>query len=536
MSSNKSDSSPKKGASVPGQPLADKLPIERAQFREMLLQNPNFFGTLTDSSFKVVKAISSNTTFEELKCVGFNPQLDQIEAVIYIKRDTGYGGGICSDGTPEYVRFYVSHNNGAAWHDIGMAQFTAQDIPGTKPLEYAVTQQYKTLRKLCFVENVIKVRAILSWNNPPPPNTPNFSPVWGNVREANVQIAPAFDIKVADIFDQLDLKLSTVALKSLDPAQAIKAAQSKPLGITELQTLYKGNKEVPEHRFLFPTIKKQLDTAFIPLAPPPPTIASLKPTVGPPPPVAPPPPTLTSSVSASFADLKIDISKLLDLIAKTDGNTNFEELNCVGLESNTDTLVGVLTVKLKNGYSGPLCSAGSREYVAFWVDWGDGTGWNHAGTTSVIVHDIANLPAGGLQYAVLQPINTLAQRKPCNQGAKTAKVRAILSWEFPPPANNPNFVPTWGNREETLVVLKPGPSVVPGDMKPYFETVGREAVCHINQTTGFATGDRPFGGVVDITGFIISAPDIGSPNPLKYKITVTELATGSVSTVDNGFG
>lgn len=516
--SSKSDSTPKKGTPVIKQPAAlDKLPTERVQFRRLLLQNPNFFGTLKGSPFKSVTQIASNTTFEEMMCLGFNPQLNQLEAVVHIKRETGYGGGICADGTPEYVRFYVSHNNGAAWHDIGLAQFNAQDIPGEKPLEYAVIHHYVTRRRLCFIENVVQVRAILSWNAQPPPDTPDYTPIWGNVREANIQIAPTRLIKVTDIFDQLEVKPSLASLQALDLEQTVATAEAKPLGFAQLQTLYK-DKKVPEHRFLFPSLQKQTTNAFT-------SIGAVNPS----------PPGVAPFATSPFADLKIDVAKIFELIDKTDGNTSFEELTCVGLDTNTDTLVGVVSVKLSSGYSGPLCSAGSREYVAFWVDWGDGAGWNHAGTTSVVVHDIANLPKGGLQYAVFLPLNTLAHRQSCTLGAKTAKVRAILSWEQPPPPGDPDFVPTWGNREETRVLIKPGPAIVAGDSKPYFETVGGVAVCHIDQTTGFAAGDRPFGGVVNITGFIVGAPDLLSPDPLKYKLTVTELATSAVSTIDNAF-
>src|SRR2546429_2310074 len=51
--------------------------------------------------------------------------------------------------------------------------------------------------------------------------------------------------------------------------------------------------------------------------------------------------------------------------------------------------IGPLTIKRPNGYSGGLCTAGSQEYVAFWVDWG--SGWSYAGTTSVSVHDIGGV-------------------------------------------------------------------------------------------------------------------------------------------------
>jgi|SRR6516162_463159 len=35
----------------------------------------------------------------------------------------------------------------------------------------------------------------------------------------------------------------------------------------------------------------------------------------------------------------------------------------------------------------------------------------------------------------------------------TANVRAILSWNVPPPRANPDYVPSWGNRPETRVQM-----------------------------------------------------------------------------------
>ena len=52
-------------------------------------------------------AIKLNTAYEEIGCVGYEPQLERLEATINIKRQSGYGGDICSAGTPEFVRFYL---------------------------------------------------------------------------------------------------------------------------------------------------------------------------------------------------------------------------------------------------------------------------------------------------------------------------------------------------------------------------------------------------------------------------------------------
>jgi DNA uptake protein ComE-like DNA-binding protein len=512
MSSNKPTA--KKGAAkAPGSTATSKggFPKERVEFRSLLLSNPNFFGNLKDSAFKPVKAIASNTSFEQMMCVGFNPQLDQLEAVIFINQNGGYGGGICSDGSLEYVRFYLSYDGGANWEDVGVESFNVYDIPSTLPLEFAISHHIESHKKFCSVENLPKVRAILSWNQEPTANTPDFTPVWGNVLEANIQIEPIIISSLGTLFEQAQFQLSDALKGALDLTQTVSVAKPKALSAAQLQAQYRG-KNVPDHRFLFPAVQKQIAQ---------PTASGAG---------------LALGGTSLFQKLKVNVADILDAIFKTDGNTTYEELQCVGLNTKDDTLLGVLMVKQVSGYSGPLCSAGSREYVAFWVDWEDGAGWQHVGTTSVTVHDIEHVPPGRLMYAVMMPLNTVTRRQPCAKGAKTAKIRAILAWEQVPPSDNPDFVPTWGNREETRVFIKPGPPVTEGDYKPYLETVGSVPICHIDQTTGFASGERPFGGLISVTGFIPGAPDLLSPNQLQYKVSVRQPPSLSWQTVDNAFG
>ena len=206
------------------------------------------------------------------------------------------------------------------------------------------------------------------------------------------------------------------------------------------------------------------------------------------------------------------------------GNTEFEQLSCIGLDpdsSTSDSLVGTIHIKRPTGYLGGLCTSGSLEYVGFWLDWGDGT-WHWAGTTSVRVHDISNVPAPGLNYAVYLPVNLAPHRKPCGEGPVTAKVRAIISWNTPP--TGPNYAPVWGNRLETNILVNPGVTASVGDYTPYLQSVCSIATCDIDQNTGFAPGEKPYGGVVNIFGVIPGAPFITSPNPPLYKVSVQQLA------------
>lgn len=412
---------------------------ERMRFKPLLLTNPNYFGNLLESSFTPVFPISGNTYYEELACVGYHPQQERLEAVVYVYQPSGYGTDICGPGSPEYVRFYLSFDNGATWQDQGMTSFQAHNIPegtdGGKRLEYAASLAIDPKRKLCIFDSLIQVRAILSWNNPPPANQPNWTPVWGNVREANIQVEPRRFIFPIDIFEVAKVKLPPLLKEVIDLDAPIQT-KAKVFSAAELAVQYR-DKGVPVHRFAF----KEL-SAFV----------SAK----------------TSLSAESFAKLLpgIEINpEIFDLLfPKTDGDISFEELKCIGLDPNhPDTLVGVIKVKKSSGYSGGPCTDGSREYVTFWGDFdGNGSFETCLGTAQVRVYDLSNIPAQGVYYAVRLPVNLNQYRQNCKKGPRVVRIRAILSWNVAVPCANPNQVPTWGNREETLINIAPAASAPAG--------------------------------------------------------------------------
>jgi hypothetical protein len=503
----------------------EELPYarERAEFRALLMANPNYFGNLKVSPFSPVLAIQGDTTYEELGGVGFQEEFDRLEAVVYINQPSGYGGDVCSPGTPEYVRFFMSTDNGVTWSDLGLTSFTAYDIPqGAKRLEYAVTLAIDPAKKFCFFENLALVRAILSWNVPPPPGDPDFVPVWGQIRDTHIQIEPRFFFPIAEALEAVAIKPNPKLATILDLAEPVKALEPKALTVAELKELYK-DKGVQPHRFALAELEKFINE-----------------------------PALSETLMAPggqglLPQLEIDWSQIGELLNPTHGSTRFEKLEAIGLDPKLDTLVGEIRVRLPYGYNGPLCTAGSREYVTFWADFNnDGIFETCLGTTSVSVHDITSMPKEGLEYAVFLPVDLSKYRKPCQQGPVVVHIRAILSWNVVPPCFNPDYIPVWGNRLETLVHIYPGPVVEPGTHYPIIQTVGSMHVTDINPVTGLANGpaalagfvaqDSPFGGVVIVTGHIGNAPDISSgATKLKYRVEVSADGGASWQRVTNSF-
>ena len=438
-------------------------PRERGFFKGLLLTNPNYFGNLAESPFEPVLPLSGSTFYEELGCVGYQPQQRRLEAVVYVKQPSGYGTDVCGPGTPEYVRFYLSFDGGATWQDQGMTSFQAFNIPegtdGAKRLEYAVTLPVHVPSRFCFFDPLIRVRAILSWNNPPPANQPNWPPIWGNVREATILLEPFRFLPWPDFFEISSIKLPPDLADVLDLETPIQT-KKQSLGAVELSRLYRGQ-DVPVHRFAF----KEL-ASFV----------SAQTTLS------------AEAFTALLPDIKLDPGILDLLFPQTDGNTSFEELRCIGLDPNTpDTLVGVIQVKKLSGYSGGPCTDGSREYVTFWADFdGNGSFETCLGTANVSVYDVPNTPQDGVYYAVRLPVNLEPFRQACRKGPTVVRIRAILSWNVAAPCANPNHVPTWGNREETLIHIAPSAQAPAGKIA----ILGGIPVLHIDDTSGLTTASR----------------------------------------------
>jgi hypothetical protein len=461
----------------------------------------NYFGTIPGSPIKAEAGPEGNTTFEELMCVGYQPQLGRLEAVVNLKQDGGYSGGLCTAGSQEYVKFFTSTDGGATWSEQGTVSFTVWDTTTPKPLEFDATLFVDLTEECCKEENLVLVRAILSWEVPP--GGPDDPVVWGNSLDAEVQVQPIQQGTIAELLECLEIEVPIAELETLvDPGSPVEFALSKQLTPLELHEAYAG-KKVPPHRYLLPHLESVLAN----------------------------PAALTTTLAKPgfelFPGVAVDVAKLIAAAIDPQGDETYEQLGCVGLNENTLELVATVDVKLSTGYSGGLCTPGSQEYVAFWVDWGDGSGWQYVGTTSVSVHDISSIPKDGLRYAAALPFpQLLTHRQPCDEGPGTAQIRAVLSWATPPSTTDPFTVPVWGGHSETLILIPPGEPVTGGG--PLLESIGSMALLNIDNLTGLATGtsvvgfsafESPFGGELNFAGYVINpATDLPGGPGYQYRL------------------
>lgn len=453
------------------------------------------------------------TDWEELMCVGYNPDLSQLMAIISIKLENGYSGGLCSNGSTEYVRFFIDWGQNDGFQDVGLTSFKVYNIPDNAsdshhPLKYMVYLPLddEKYRRCCNKPVILKLRAVLSWNEIPSLD-PNDTPYFGNVLDVSIQISPKNTLYC--LLQESIIKKEVDILQSLDLNAALPKLKPVPILLEKLLPKYK-KADIPDHR-----------TFYTPL------IQVLKEDI----------PKFHMSVKfdPSLLDkFKIDIDKVKTFLLDEEANTSYEELICVGLNTSSDILGAIVHVKKPLGYGGNLCEMGTEEHIAFWADWNNNGNFDeYLGTVSINVHDIANIPDEGLYYSIPFPANFTQHLSECSS-PNIIKIRAVLSWNAPPSVVDPDELHTWGNRCTSLVQIRSGSSstelmsliydvggvpieVISSDTylaypSLFFDTTSRYPACT----------NRPFGGNVNIRGRIYNT---GVPGSVYFQVQYSKHGT-----------
>ncbi|MCG8329764.1 MAG: hypothetical protein MI974_18860 [Chitinophagales bacterium] len=503
---------------------------ERANFKQLLAKNPNYFGSLAHSKFKVEKAIAGNTYYEELDCVGYNPELNELYATFLQKQESGYRSNLCGPGSREYVSFFV--NYGSGWLEQGCAAINVHNIKTgkdckndpEKPLCFTASVPLKDVkRRFCRTEVLPRVRAILSWEVPV--KNPDRKPVWGNVMECQIQLKPyVINIPQLENMDYIAQfleaatnsphlsanQISTILNENQEKAKSLHDYTPEAASLTKLATAYstKNGYTVEPPRFSLPFVTPLLESpteefnAFYDLA------------------------------NTVFGE-EFDPSTIIEALNNTEANTDYEELESLGLDYNREFLTATYKIKRQYGYSGNLCNKGSKEYVAFWLDFGDDCKWEFVGQTAVKAHDLKENDRKGICYTAVLPFNFDRFRQRC-QKPQVIRMRAVLSWAIPNSTTNPDALSYYGNRLDTHIQIKPKPAVPinPGT----FTIMGGIPVNYINPFNGlttpgahFAINDipvkagSPFGGRV-----VLQGPSIPGK---KYRVQVRPIGSSTWTNV-----
>jgi hypothetical protein len=520
----------------------EQIEKERLEFKELLLENPNYFGTVLDpelaEAYSPEYEMQSNTNYEELRCVGLCPHVNLLEAVIEVKLPYGFMGDLCDLGTKEYVAFYVDYGSGFVSvgapvalnvHDIAFVEEESIFYAVRKPF---LPQDYWP----CEDPQVVQVRAILSWEALP--TGPNYPPVWGNVLDRWVQIRPE---EVGAQVIPVETLAATVAPLGTEPPLGDTPAPTPPPGPTEdtlilmgtkaeieallsasaaAETEFKAAADVESDRAEFRTFVNENPNYFgsICNSKDPGQIMEA---------LAQLPPQTVNQLLPQFEENPESLMPVVPMAQ----NTFYEELRCIGLYPEQDLLEGIIEVKRPYGFGGDLCAFGSKEYVAFYIDWGGG--YEFVGEGSVYVHDIPQAEKHSLFYAVYTRIPDIGKRLRDCSIENIVSVRAILSWNWPPIPYGPNFDPPWGNVLTRWVQIRPGT----GDsVLCSIEIVNEVHVDDIDQTgsdRGLAikvdgsghtvpgTFDRPFGGTIACWG------NIDVPGTVYYRFRYRQDTAGA---------
>ena len=435
----------------------------------------------------------------------------------------------------EFIRFFLDYGSG--WVDAGLATVSVHDLPealdcfdaAVFPLSYTATVQVDREQRPCWSPVLPAARAILSWSVIPA--GPDFIPVWGDVAQCNVQIQPRPPF-VLDVLARLGKEAKPLKLPpSLAYAAEVPlpAPPPQPLDLAELAKRYapadKDQEQaaaVPAHRFGYAELAQAASSAALDSQ-------------------------AISQHIAAWQAAGLSWTDAASAVIKTGGDVTYEQLECVGLDSNVSNLVASFQVKQPGGYNGGLCQAGSTEYVAFWASgWDDSCGWTYLGTAGVAVHDISPLPSGGLCYAAILPVDLTHQRRSCKE-PKELRIRAVLSWNVPPSTSDPDAEPAWGNILDAHVQVGPGPVIPPGTVTPLIGVLGGIPVSQIDLGTGLTT---PLATFALLGGSAPADPDgLGRPCPFagavvvqgpafpgyQYRIQVKQATDVNWTTVNNGF-
>ena len=140
--------------------------------------------------------VDANVTFEQLECLGLEGAagLERLAATFRIKRPSGYGGGLCTAGSTEYVAFWADWDDTCVYTYLGTVPVQVHDFAAIPPdglcYDAVLPVDLSAHRSPCDKPKIGRVRAVLSWAVPPSTTDPGSLTFWGNRIDTHVQIQP----------------------------------------------------------------------------------------------------------------------------------------------------------------------------------------------------------------------------------------------------------------------------------------------------------------------------------------------------------
>ena len=132
--------------------------------------------------------------------------------------------------------------------------------------------------------------------------------------------------------------------------------------------------------------------------------------------------------------------------------TEWEELLLAAMDPEEGWLRAFVAIHRPEGYSGLYRRHGSIEYVRFFIDWQDGTGYRPIGLAHFKVCDQADEPERATQPRIRRlsvPFDA-GRYWGCVLDGLRPQVKAVLSWHRVPELDE-DYVPIFGNAIESRI-------------------------------------------------------------------------------------
>ncbi len=374
---------------------------ERSHFKALLAENPNYFGNLADSPHAPTLDIVAQPTYESLVEIGYHSADERLEAIVQLTQIDGYGSDVIGPGSTEFIRYYLSTDNGVTWQDYGVSSFPAFNVArdgaqGPLMFSASISLPHSLLHP---AGQSVRMRVLLSWQICPPPNQPDWRPVWGSVRERDILNATHAETSRPH-FAKTMLPASNGTDINDQPATNARRAQAYREALEQHQT----DLSADAFTALLNTEADPLDTT----AP---------------------------------ADIPI-------------------ELRAVALDPNTpESLVAI--ARLETPASDCPWPQTSAQYVSFWLTGTSGDKRDHyLGSASLSV-----TPSCSLGYLVARlPVELSSYHRPGAAGPVTLKLRAVLSATRPLSGRTLKIPEDSRRSAEATIFLPPAPAPVRGKL------------------------------------------------------------------------
>jgi hypothetical protein len=180
-------------AAVENAPEAQKVAVQKALYAkyQFCLQDAQLVPSTFFAAARECGAAVSNLGslfYEQMSCVGYDPQRRQFAAPITIKQTFGFGGAPLP-GSREYVLHCVADNAGTLLPVGRDSVHLANAIPNQFPTwQFAVianaTENLQTVQPMNGLTR--RAKSILSWQLPP--TDCNYTPIWGNALNYRIRL------------------------------------------------------------------------------------------------------------------------------------------------------------------------------------------------------------------------------------------------------------------------------------------------------------------------------------------------------------